>query len=328
MLRGARRAAVAGSRPEWDASALWAGSAAARDCGAGPEAQGRGHPPYDGEDVGGLQRRSHRRTAPGARAAVAGPPPEPPEAIHGHVGGWVSTATTAISPGHLGSVLVPFSPSLMATNPLLLKNYYKWRAECPEISADLRPRSILGLLKAGYLGVLRARDPTGSKVLIYRIAQWDPKVFTAYDVFRVSLITSELIVEEVETQRNGIKAVFDLEGWQFSHAFQITPSVAKKIAAVLTDSFPLKVRGIHLINEPIIFHAVFSMIKPFLTEKIKERIHMHGNNYKQSLLQHFPDILPLEYGGTEFSMEDICQEWTNFIMKSENYLSSISQINQ
>ncbi|XP_008521966.1 alpha-tocopherol transfer protein isoform X1 [Equus przewalskii] len=170
----------------------------------------------------------------------------------------------------------------------LLKNYYKWRAECPEISADLHPRSILGLLKAGYVGVLKARDPTGSKVLIYRIAHWDPKVFTAYDVFRVSLITSELIVQEVETQRNGIKAIFDLEGWQFSHAFQMTPYVAKKIAAVLT-------------------------------------IHMHGNNYKESLLQHFPDILPLEYGGEEFSIEDICQEWTNFIMKSENYLSSISQ---
>ncbi|XP_054983566.1 alpha-tocopherol transfer protein isoform X2 [Sorex araneus] len=51
----------------------------------------------------------------------------------------------------------------------LLQNYFKWRSECPEISADLHPRSILGLLKAGYLGVLRARDPTGSKVLIYRI---------------------------------------------------------------------------------------------------------------------------------------------------------------
>ncbi|XP_072807771.1 alpha-tocopherol transfer protein isoform X3 [Vicugna pacos] len=51
----------------------------------------------------------------------------------------------------------------------LLKNYCKWRAECPEISADLHPRSVLGLLKAGYLGLLRARDPAGSKVLIYRI---------------------------------------------------------------------------------------------------------------------------------------------------------------
>ncbi|XP_054947113.1 alpha-tocopherol transfer protein isoform X3 [Physeter macrocephalus] len=67
----------------------------------------------------------------------------------------------------------------------LLKNYYKWRAECPEISADLHPRSILGLLKAGYVGVLRARDPTGSKVLIYRIdsyawGQLQTKVTSAF----------------------------------------------------------------------------------------------------------------------------------------------------
>ncbi|XP_054564468.1 alpha-tocopherol transfer protein isoform X3 [Eptesicus fuscus] len=55
------------------------------------------------------------------------------------------------------------------------------------------------------------------------------------------------------------------------------------------------------------------------------RIHMHGTNFKQSLLQHFPDILPLEYSGEGFSMEDVCQEWTDFVMKSENYLSSISQ---
>lgn len=55
------------------------------------------------------------------------------------------------------------------------------------------------------------------------------------------------------------------------------------------------------------------------------QIHLHGNNDKSSLLQHFPDILPLEYGGEEFSMEDVCQEWTNFIMKSEDYLSSISE---
>ncbi|XP_075600115.1 alpha-tocopherol transfer protein isoform X2 [Balearica regulorum gibbericeps] len=153
----------------------------------------------------------------------------------------------------------------------LLKNYQKWRIECPEVSADLQPSSVLGLLHAGYHGVLRSRDPQGSKVLIYRIGQWDPKLFTAYDVFRVSLITSELIVKEIETQRNGVKAIFDLQGWRFAHAFQISPAVAKKIAAVLTDSFPLKVRGIHLINEPLFFHPVFALIKPFLTEKIKER---------------------------------------------------------
>ncbi|XP_054564467.1 alpha-tocopherol transfer protein isoform X2 [Eptesicus fuscus] len=66
----------------------------------------------------------------------------------------------------------------------LLKNYYKWRAECPEISADLHPRSILGLLRAGYIGVLRDRDPTGSKVLIYRIDSY------AWDQFQTKLTSA------------------------------------------------------------------------------------------------------------------------------------------
>ncbi|XP_075776736.1 alpha-tocopherol transfer protein isoform X2 [Pelodiscus sinensis] len=161
----------------------------------------------------------------------------------------------------------------------LLKNYHKWRAECPELSANLQPSSVLNLLHAGYHGVLRSRDPYGSKVLIYRIGRWDPKMFTAYDVFR--------------------------------------------------DSFPLKVRGIHLINEPLFFHPVFALIKPFLTDKIKERVHMHGSNYTQSLLHHFPaSILPQEYGGEEVSMEDLSQEWTDFIMESADYLQSISLVFQ
>ncbi|KGL82031.1 Alpha-tocopherol transfer protein, partial [Tinamus guttatus] len=211
----------------------------------------------------------------------------------------------------------------------LLKNYHKWRIECPEISADLRPSSILGLLRAGYHGVLRSRDPSGSKVLIYRIGQWDPNLFTVYEVFRVSLITSELIVKEIETQRNGVKAIFDLQGWRFAHAFQISPAVAKKIAAVLTDSFPLKVRGIHFINEPLFFHPVYALIKPFLTEKIRQRVHMHGNNYMESLTEHFPvSILPQEYGGEEASMEVLAEDWTNFIMASAEYLQSISLASQ
>ncbi|XP_054840645.1 alpha-tocopherol transfer protein isoform X2 [Eublepharis macularius] len=207
----------------------------------------------------------------------------------------------------------------------LLKNYNNWRAECPELSADLRPSSVLGLLNAGYHAVLRERDPTGSKVIIYRISQWDPKMFTAFDVFRVSLITSELIVREIETQRNGVKIIFDLQEWRFAHAFQISPVVAKRIAAVLTDSFPLKVRGIHLINEPLFFHPVFALIKPFLSEKIKARIHMHGSNYVQTLQEHFPRILPNEYGGEAVSMEVLSQEWTDFIKESASYLQSISQ---
>ncbi|XP_073705378.1 alpha-tocopherol transfer protein [Garra rufa] len=207
----------------------------------------------------------------------------------------------------------------------LLINYHKWRQECPEITADLRPSSVIGLLQNNYHGVLRTRDDAGSRVLIYRIGQWNPKEFTAYEVFRVSLITSELIVREWETQRNGLKVIFDLQDWCFAHALQINPSLAKKISSVLTDSFPLKVRGIHLINEPIFFRPVFAMIRPFLPDKIKQRVQMHGSSYAQSLCDYFPNaILPPEYGGTGPSINEVCQDWTEYIMQSEDYLHRLS----
>lgn len=41
---------------------------------------------------------------------------------------------------------------------------------------------------------------------------------------------------------------------------------------VYQDSFPLKVRGIHLVNEPMFFWPVFAMIRPFLPDKIKQRV--------------------------------------------------------
>ncbi|KAK3531746.1 hypothetical protein QTP70_027292 [Hemibagrus guttatus] len=198
-----------------------------------------------------------------------------------------------------------------------------------------------------------------------RESRWNPKEFSAYEVFRVSLITSELIVRESETQRNGLKAIFDLQGWCFNHAFQITPSLAKKISCVLTgspqriislhlslssasstlaptsfissvipsmyllfglprDSFPLKVRGIHFINEPRFFRPVFTMIKPLLPDKIKQRIHFHSSLYTTSLSQFFPQsILPLDLGGSGPSVDELCEEWTRDILQAEDYLQGL-----
>lgn len=55
------------------------------------------------------------------------------------------------------------------------------------------------------------------------------------------------------------------------------------------------------------------------------QVHMHGSNYLQTLQQHFPKILPSEYGGEADSMEELSREWTDFITESAGYLQSISQ---
>ncbi|XP_028986477.1 alpha-tocopherol transfer protein [Betta splendens] len=207
----------------------------------------------------------------------------------------------------------------------LLLNYQLWRRESPEISGCLSPSSVLGLLNTSYHAVLPLRDHTGSRVLIYRIGQWNSKDWSAFQVFRVSLMTSEIICMETETQRRGVKVIFDLQGWMLGHALQINPSLARRISSVLSDSFPLKVRGIHLVNEPMFFRPVFAMLRPFLPDKIKQRIHMHGADFQNSLCKFFlPTILPPEYGGEGLGIEAACQDWTNQLLQSETLLQQIA----
>ncbi|XP_060899813.1 alpha-tocopherol transfer protein [Labrus mixtus] len=207
----------------------------------------------------------------------------------------------------------------------LLLNYQRWRRESPEISTCLSPSSVVDLLQTSYHAVLPQRDHSGSRVLIYRIGQWNPKDWTAFQVFRISLMTSELISMETKTQMKGLKVIFDLQGWSLGHALQVNPSIARKISSVLSDSFPLKVRGIHLVNEPMFFRPVFAMIRPFLPDKIKQRIHMHGSDYHDSLCDFFsPDILPPEYGGEGPGIEEACQDWTNQLFQSEELLQQIA----
>ncbi|XP_068196654.1 alpha-tocopherol transfer protein [Antennarius striatus] len=207
----------------------------------------------------------------------------------------------------------------------LFLNYQRWRLESPEISTRMRPSSVLGLLNNSYHAILPQRDHAGSRVLIYRVGQWNPKDWSAIQVFKVSLMTSEVISRETETQRRGLKVIFDLQGWTLAHALQINPSLARKISSVLSDSFPLKVRGIHLVNEPMFFRPVFAMIRPFLPDKIKQRIHMHGSDFQETLSDFFsPHVLPPEYGGEGPGIEEVCHDWTNQLLQSETLLQQIS----
>lgn len=39
---------------------------------------------------------------------------------------------------------------------------------------------------------------------------------------------------ETQTQRRGLKVIFDLSGWSLGHALQINPSLARTISSVLS----------------------------------------------------------------------------------------------
>ncbi|XP_066268219.1 alpha-tocopherol transfer protein-like [Branchiostoma lanceolatum] len=209
----------------------------------------------------------------------------------------------------------------------LLEKYHVWRTHSPKICSNMRPSSVRGLLEAGYHAALPGRDQDGRKVMFYRIGKWDPSQFSAYEVFRLSLISSEKIIQEEDTQVHGIVMIADLTGLSLSHAWQIGPRVAQQIGSITTDAFPIRVKEIHLLNEPMVFNAIFAIIKPFMSEKMRNRIHLHGPK-TETLLQYVDrDALPPEYGGTGTPLDEACSQWTETLLASEDEFSAMSYSN-
>lgn len=60
----------------------------------------------------------------------------------------------------------------------------------------------------------------------------------------------------------------------------------------------MRIKGIHIVNQPKIFQIVFALFKPFLREKLRNRIYFHGSDLA-SLHKHIsPKHIPAAYGGT------------------------------
>ncbi|KOB70835.1 putative CRALBP [Operophtera brumata] len=77
----------------------------------------------------------------------------------------------------------------------------------------------------------------------------------------------------------------------------LTPSFSKRLLTFIQDAMPLRLKEVHFVKQPMIFNVVWNMFKPFIREKLKNRIFFHGSKML-SLHKHLaPSHLPSDYGG-------------------------------
>lgn len=106
---------------------------------------------------------------------------------------------------------------------------------------------------------------------------FDSSKVTIEDVFRVNVLALEQIVREAETQIAGIVVILDMAGLSLQHAKFFTPYYAKRMVELVQETFPLRFKGFHIVNEPFYFDAVVAVLKPFLKEKIRKRVRTYAN---------------------------------------------------
>lgn len=129
---------------------------------------------------------------------------------------------------------------------------------------------------------------------------------------------------EPETQVNGAVVIFDMDGLSLQQTWQFTPQFAKRIVDWLQDCVPMRVKAIHIINQPKIFNVVFALFKPFLREKLRSRIIFHGTD-RPSLHKHIsPKCLPPCYGGTSEIPRVNGDQWYDLLLKCDQEYYAIN----
>lgn len=198
----------------------------------------------------------------------------------------------------------------------LIQNYYWYRRKNSNIfrSFSLEADDIRKNLETGLPGVLNSRDRKGRCVLVLNATNWDFS-YGLISIYRALLFTLEYLIAEVQNQANGFVIIVDWTEFSFRQSTNLKPSVLKLMIEGLQDCFPAKFKGIHFIGQPWYVEAALTCIKPFLKDKIKERIYVHGNNLS-TLFEYVPrDILPAEMGGEQAGYNP--EIWLKKIMDNE-----------
>ncbi|KAI1901421.1 hypothetical protein AGOR_G00034270 [Albula goreensis] len=182
----------------------------------------------------------------------------------------------------------------------LLAQYFQYRQQNLDMFQNFKADDpgIKRALMDGFPGILETPDQYGRKILILFASNWDQSRNSFSDILRAILLSLEVLIEDPELQINGFILIIDWSDFSFKQASKLTPTILKLAIEGLQDSFPARFGGIHFVNQPWYIHALYTIIKPFLKDKTRKRIFLHGNNLNSLHQLIYPECLPSEFGGT------------------------------
>ncbi|XP_071647236.1 retinol-binding protein pinta-like [Temnothorax longispinosus] len=214
-----------------------------------------------------------------------------------------------------------------------IRNHYEQRSRLPGWYMNKDPflPELQELLDMGLYLPLRNPDDQGRLVIILRFI-YNPRKHQVADIAKVNmkLYSNDLcrMLMALETaikyypaaSIHGYTLFIDLDNISVRHIAQYTPYMLMD-SVRLWQNYPMRIQSINMYNAPPIFAHTAGMLKSFMTEKLKKRFNVHSDNTVHNCLKDIPaNILPVECGGTDGTIQELTEYWKKLIEENRDSL--------
>ncbi|KAK9872824.1 hypothetical protein WA026_019608 [Henosepilachna vigintioctopunctata] len=209
-----------------------------------------------------------------------------------------------------------------------LDMYFTMRTALPEFftNRDVNRPELRCLTSLGQGCPLPGLTPQGRRVTIIRGLDKNIETPNMADIMKISLMVGDIRLQIEKYGVSGDVYILDASVLTASHfAKAANPILFKKFLICVQEAYPVKVKEVHVVNAIPLVDIVVNWVKPFVKEKLRNRVHIHSK--LDSLYDFVPkDILPEEYGGTAGKMADFCNDWISKLEEFEPWFKAQENI--
>ena len=118
----------------------------------------------------------------------------------------------------------------------LLCNYIEFRTKNVAVYQNLSAWQLHHVIEDGFPCVLPYPNQSGAKMVIIFAGSWDTDTYGTGDILKAFILSMERLIENDDTQLNGIVVIADFSGWTASHATNLSMSFIRQVFAMFQVS--------------------------------------------------------------------------------------------
>ena len=208
--------------------------------------------------------------------------------------------------------------------------FFSVRTNLPAWFSDWDPQeeNIKQVMKAGVYLPMRGFDKEGRYVILIRQSLVDPDNMISDDCYKVFLMLLTLAMEgNVQACTRGVVVVSDQDGVGAGHALMMTPTVLKRQTVVFQDAFPMtnktliKNSRLIMMNAPTLIQKLLKTVLSYMDEQYRTMVKIiPRGNYEALKAEVGDEILPVEYGGSNGTVDDIKNFWIEEVDNQAEFL--------